>query len=253
MSINNTTLPDTAIILAAGVGRRLVSWEDPKVLLRFHGKSLLERHIANLTVAGIKDIYITTGFRSEKIEEEVLRIHPDCQVHFIFNEDYRAGSLLSLWHQRDLLHAGKPLILMDGDVLYAASMLDWLTKSGSENSLLVDRMPEPGDEPVKICYRNGRIVDFHKVPVHDYDWYGESVGFFMFSAEMACELALTVERFINAGEKHREYEDAIRELILRYPDRFGSADITHFSWTEIDFDEDVQKAQDMVTNSMEGL
>ena len=39
-----------------------------------------------------------------------------------------------------------------------------------------------------------------------------------------------------------EYEEPIRDMILAHPGRFGFEDISGLPWTEIDFPEDVAKA-----------
>ena len=71
---------------------------------------------------------------------------------------------------------------------------------------------------MKICLdAAGRIVDFRKVPADPGVRHGESVGFFRFSAAMAAVLArpLRPEMIAVSGRAHLEYEEAIRDLILR--------------------------------------
>ena len=79
----------------------------------------------------------------------------------------------------------------------------------------------------------------------------KSVGFFRFSAEMANELADRVDMYVMQGHRSLEYEEAIRDLILDYPARFGAADITHLAWTEIDFDADVERARNAILPHLE--
>ncbi|MBV9568991.1 MAG: NTP transferase domain-containing protein, partial [Hyphomicrobiales bacterium] len=64
------------MILAAGVGVRLHNGrpngeELPKALLRFGGRSLLERHLAILRSAEVNDISIVVGYREETIRKEL--------------------------------------------------------------------------------------------------------------------------------------------------------------------------------------
>ncbi|MFC7475029.1 NTP transferase domain-containing protein [Dankookia sp. GCM10030260] len=233
-----------AVILAAGVGRRLGSQEDrPKILLEFGGRTLLQRHLDALKACGVQDISITVGFAHELIEAEVARLGwSDC-VRFVYNPRYHEGSLVSLWAQSDLLRADEPVLLMDGDVLYEPGMIDRLVHAPGENILLVDREIEPGDEPVKICFYQGRIVDFRKRPEHAHDWHGESVGFFRFSAGMAAALADRCAAHLAADGAGLEYEEAIRDLILAHPDRFSACDVTDLPWIEIDFEADVVRAR----------
>jgi len=231
-----------AIILAAGVGRRL-GRDAPKVTLSFGGKSLLRRHIEALEANGVADVAITVGHRADLIRQEVSRIGTACRIELIDNPRYREGSIVSLWAQRPRLTAGTTVLLMDGDVLCDSRMIARLLSAPSENVLLLDRAIEPGDEPVKICLRGGEIVDFAKVPQHAYERHGESVGFFRFSPEMAAALAERVTAYVDAGRGTAEYEPAIRDLVLAHPQRFGCEDISDLPWTEIDFDVDVVRAR----------
>lgn len=228
-----------AILLAAGVGRRLGETHDgPKVLLEFAGRSLIDRHLAALAAVGIEDIVVTVGH-----DAPILTAALADRAGTMLNPDYRQGSLVSLWVQRDRLRAGRPVLLMDGDVLYDARMLERLVAAPGEAVLLVDRELEPGDEPVKVCFRGETMVDFRKRPEHAHDWHGESVGFFKFGADMAVKLADTCDRYVAAGRTDVEYEEAIRDLMLADPASFTYVDVTDLPWTEIDFPEDVAKAR----------
>ncbi len=233
-----------AILLVAGVGRRLGgSSNPPKVLLEFGGETLLARHLKALSADGVATVSLTVGHDEEAIRQEVGRLGLGDQVRFVTNPRYREGSLVSLWAQRDLLRRGGPVLLMDGDVLYDQAMMSRLLTAKGENILLVDHDIEPGDEPVKICFRGERIVDFRKKPENAHDWHGESVGFFRFSAAMAAALADRCDAYVARGETGVEYEEAIRDLILREPDRFSAVDVSDLAWTEIDFEMDVVRAR----------
>ncbi|MBV8537705.1 MAG: phosphocholine cytidylyltransferase family protein [Alphaproteobacteria bacterium] len=234
-----------AIILAAGVGRRL-GRDAPKVTLGFGGKSLLQRHIEALEANGVTDIAITVGHRPDLIRDDLARIGAAGRIVLIDNPRYREGSLVSLWAQRARLAAGTTVLLMDGDVLCDSRMIARLLAAPPENVLLLDQAIEPGDEPVKICLRGGAIVDFAKLPQHAHDRHGESVGFFRFSPQMAAALAERVGAYVEAGKGTAEYEAAIRDLILAHPERFGCEDISDLPWTEIDFDADVVRAREVI-------
>jgi choline kinase len=242
----------SVILLVAGVGRRLNgAAEGPKVLLDFGGKTLLERHLAALAANGLNDIHLTVGYESDQIRAELARLGVSDQIKLVENPDYTLGSLVSFHVQSPLLRSGKTIILMDGDVLYPPEMIRRLLDAPEENVLLLDRNLEPGDEPVKICLKDGKIVDFRKKPVHEHDWHGESVGFFRFSPEMAVELADICAIYVKEGRTREEYEEAIRDKILVEPDRFAATDISDIPWTEIDFIEDVARAQTQILPQLE--
>jgi len=231
-----------AIILAAGVGQRL-GGAGPKILLEFGGRTLLERHIRALHAEGVTDIALTIGHDSHLIRGELQRLQLIDRIALVENPRYREGSIVSVAVQRARLAGGQTALLMDGDVLYDRRMMQSLLAAPGEAVMLVDRMIEPGDEPVKICFRGGTIVDFRKKPEAPHDWHGESVGFFRFSPMMGARLADACARRIGAGETATEYEEAIRDLILAEPQAFHAQDISALPWTEIDFPEDLARAR----------
>ena len=59
-----------AIILAAGKGTRMreLTNELPKPMLPVHGKPVLEHILQGIVAAGIRDVFIVTGFRAEVVE-----------------------------------------------------------------------------------------------------------------------------------------------------------------------------------------
>ena len=240
------------VLLAAGVGRRLGdATPGPKVLLEFSGQTLLERHLRTLMSCGIEDIGLTVGYQSHAIGQEVARLGLEDRVRLIPNPDFRKGSLVSLSVQGDRLRGGRPVMLMDGDVLYDPAMIGRLLTAPGENILLMDRDIGPGDEPVKVCFRGETIVDFRKKPEHAHDRHGESVGFFRFSPAMAARLAVQCQVLADAGGGMLEYEEAIRDLILAEPERFAVADISDIPWIEIDFADDVTRARETIMPRLE--
>lgn len=249
------------LILAAGRGRRLAQGnggnpeqapEQPKILLRFGGRTLLERHLERLAQAGAGPVTLVVGYRAELIEAELERLGQRDRVALIHNPAWRQGSVVSLDAGREVLERGGPVVLMDGDVIYGQRLIDRLMATAHPAALLLDREFEAGDEPVKICVSDsGRMVDFAKMPEAAHAWHGESVGFFRFDAEIAASLALRVRATVESGGCMLEYEEPIRALIREDaqrsqtagPPTFGYEDITGLPWTEIDFMEDVAKAE----------
>ncbi len=59
-----------AVILAAGKGTRMreLTNELPKPMLRVQGRPILEHIVTGILAAGVRDIFIVTGFRAEVIE-----------------------------------------------------------------------------------------------------------------------------------------------------------------------------------------
>jgi len=242
-------------ILAAGIGRRLNDRTlPPKVLLEFGGETLLARHIAILRRCGVSRIEVVVGYRADEVAAELARIGADDIVTTHLNPDYLDGSNVSFWTLREAFGAGEPVVFMDGDVLYDHRLMARLLGSPHANCFLMDRTIEAGEDPVKLCMRDGILVDFHKRPRLAHDWWGEWIGFCRFDAAMARKVAAASDRYVSAGRREAIYEDAIRDVVLAEPAAtFGIEDITGLPWVEIDFPEDLQKAKREVFPSLRDL
>ena len=236
-----------AVMLAAGVGNRLGTATDtPKSLLSFGGRTLLQRHLENLASLGVTSLTLCVGYRADLVEAHVE--NAPLPVRCVRNADYRRGSVLSLWTVRNALACDDDALLMDADVLYAPALLSRLVRSRYANCFLLDEAFVPGDEPVKICVAEGRIIEFRKriAPGLRYDLWGESVGFFKFAPDCARALAARCETYVEAGRLDEPYEEAIRDLVVegRYPLAFEM--VAPLPWLEIDFPEDLVRARETI-------
>jgi choline kinase len=235
-----------AIILAAGIGRRLASAHTrPKCLLEFGGRSLLARHLECLGRSGIGSITLCLGYQSDLVEAHLKTLGIGIAPRVLLNPEFERGSILSLWSTRSVLRSGASILLMDADVLYSCALLRRLIDTRIHNCFLLDTEFEAGEEPVKLCIAGRRVVEFRKriAPLLEYDLCGESVGFFRFSAAMAARLARRCEQYRQQGRLDEPYEEAIRDLLLEFPEAFGYEDVSGMPWIEIDFPEDLLRAE----------
>ena len=243
-----------AIMLAAGVGARLGQGEDfaPKVLLRFGGKTLLERHVEILRALGVRELVMGVGHQADRLTGAITEMGAADFVRTVMNPHYKNGPITTLWALRGELATDEPVILMDGDVLYDRRMMQRLIESPIANCFLMDRDVEPGEEPVKVCMRGGKLVDFHKQPTEPHDYYGEWIGFLKLSPEMAARVPAATKPYVDSGKESALYEVAIRDLVLA--DRagaFGVEDVTGLPWIEIDFMQDVARAESEILPKLE--
>jgi choline kinase len=239
-----------AVMLAAGVGARLgpnITETPPKILLRFGRKSLLEYHLDVLRDQGIDELVIGVGYKHDDIEREIAALGAQDFARTVFNEDFLEGNIVTLWALRHELCCGKPVLLMDADVLYDEELVKRLINSSHQNCLLLDRGFEPGDEPVKICIRDNAIVEFRKWLSTGFDYCGESVGMFKLSSDAAESIIAQTELYLQQGRRNDPYEETIRDVLLTSPrGTFAFEDITGLPWIEIDFAADVARAENEV-------
>lgn len=241
-----------AIILAAGRGMRLQQpHEDPvpKCLLSFGGRTLLERHLLLLRKVGVEEVVLALGFRHDLVEAELDRLAWRPRPEIVLNDRFELGSVLTVHTVADAMTRGGEVLLMDADVLYHEGILSALVAGNRPvNRLLIDREFEAGDEPVKVCVRDGIAVEFRKQVAAGltYDTIGESVGFFRFDPAGARRLATLVAGYAGCGRGHLPHEEAIRDLLLERSQIVDVADVTGLPWIEIDFPNDVVRAAEEV-------
>jgi choline kinase len=207
-----------------------------------------------LTAGGVAEIVVATGYRADAIDAEIERLALGGRVRTVHNPDYRAGSVVTQWAVRDAITAGGPVLLMDADVLYDQRMLARLIGSAAENCFLLDRDIEEGEEPVKLCIRDGHLVDFRKQPDQPHEWFGESVGFFKLAEGTGRRLIDATGGYIEAGRTEDYYDEPLRDLLLADPPgSFGWEDVTGLPWREIDFPEDIAAAERTVLPRLQPL
>jgi choline kinase len=248
-----------AIILAAGRGVRLQQPEDeqvPKCLLRFGGMSLLERHLHLLKSVGVEEVVIAVGYRRNLVEAELDRLAWMPRPETIINESFELGSVLTVYAAADAMTRGGDILLMDADVLYDGRIARALTAGERPvNRLLIDRNFEKGDEPVKVCMRDGVVIELRKQLAADleFDTIGESIGFFRFDQSGARRLAQLVARYIELGRANLPHEEAVRDLSREQSQVIEVADVTGCPWIEIDFPLDVERAARQILPRLEPI
>ncbi len=243
-----------AFIYAAGRAMRLGPEfaDQQKILIEFGGKSLLEWHAKRLSEVGINKMVVITGFTREKI----VNIFPELKIRYgmesvdVYNKNYTEGSVLSFHvSMTEIINAGEPVILMDGDVLYPAEILRRLVHSKHRTALLIDRnFTSEDDDPVLVPVLNGIPLEFLKRWQGTAEIIGESIGFFKIDpAEIPILEKETLKRTV--GERRKEsYDEIIRALVIS--GYFGYEDVTGIPWTEIDFPQDVEFARKVIFPSI---
>lgn len=227
-----------AILLAAGRGRRL-GRDAPKCLISIEGKTLLERHLVNLAESGVTHLSIVVGFEHRQIEAALAAIRHPLQIELIHNERFVHGSIVSLQVAADRLSDGG--IWMDADVLYPARLLRRLVTSRHDNCLLIDASSEETGEEMMVGFRDGRALKIARRVGKDWDVAGETVGFAKVGPEGGRVMKRLLDEEVSAGRIDQEYEAAMDRAFQEVS--FGFERVDDLPWTEIDFEEDVEKAR----------
>lgn len=228
-----------AVLLAAGRGKRL-GRSSPKVLVEIAGKTLLERHLANMRQAGITALTIVVGFEQQQIRDALKSLDAPFPVELIENPDFLRGSILSLHAAVKAGRLDDGGIWMDADVLYPAELLRRLVASPHENCLLIDPTSEENGEEMMVGFYRGRANKIARRVGPNWEVAGETVGFAKIGAPGMRVLRRILEEEERAGRVDQEYEAAMDKAFAELA--FGFERIDDLAWTEIDFPSDIEKA-----------
>ena len=241
-----------AIILAAGVARRLAPLTDKthKALLAVGGRPLLSRMLAALSDVGIRETLIVVGHCADQVRAVGGTRLGRMAIRYVENPQYAKGSVLSLYAARAFL--AEPALVMDADVLFPREMLRRLLAIPAPSALLIDRGFSDTGEEVKLYTRGERVIALGKKTVPEaFESVGEGIGFFKCGAAAGPEFVTALEHVIATGDGLNEYEDALHSLLQRV--HVGWVDVTGLPWTEIDFAEDLRRAEDEILPRVRAL
>jgi choline kinase len=236
----------TAIILAAGVARRLAPLTDhtQKSLLPVGGRAILARMLDALHAVGVRHVVIVVGHCADQVRALAATAPAGMTIECIDNPAYQKGSSLSLYCTRDVI-TREPTLIMDADVVFPREFLRRLVASPAPQAFLIDEGFADTGEEVKIYVRDNRVIALgKKVVPKAWDRVGEGIGFFKCGPEAGRELIGLLEQVIEDSQGICEYEDALHLLVSRQ--RVEAVWVTGLPWTEVDFAEDLHRAESKV-------
>ena len=235
-----------AIVLAAGLGKRLapVTGGAPKCLVPVAGRTILDRMIERLVQAGLDDIIVVTGHRSEDVERHLDRSSEPAArwAARVFNQRFSEwGNFYSLLVAEQA--CGRDgFVKLDADVIMDTRLLPALLAAPGPAALAVDVRGGLGDEEMKARVdERGVVVELSK-RIDPARALGESVGIDRVDAELAPRMWSMLRRLIDLGETDEYYERAY-ELLMQEGVPFSYADVSMSEWCEVDNADDLAAAE----------
>lgn len=130
-SVGGNVIDMKAIILAAGMGKRLRphTLDRPKCLVEIGGVSLLDRQLSVLRSCGVDEVIIVGGYRSEMLRDKASRLWHNSR----FEE---TNMVWSLFCAEDELSG--EVVVSYGDIVYSRETLSSLLSSSAEIAVAVD-------------------------------------------------------------------------------------------------------------------
>jgi choline kinase len=232
---------DKAVILSAGKGSRLLplTADRPKCLIALSGKTLLDWQLDALQVAGIGDIVIVTGFRDHLVDDVAAR---RTGVRTLFNPFYHvADNLGSVWMAR--AEFDRDLLLLNGDTLVSRPLLARvLAAATGPIAVTVDEKEAYDADDMKVLRDGDRLLRIGKAlePGH---YNAESIGLLAFRGAGPATFIEQVERMMRSPEGTRRWYLRAIDALARAGAEVRTVSIRGEDWQEVDFPEDVEKAE----------
>ena len=225
------------VILAAGMGTRL-GRQDPKPLTRLNdGRSIMQRQLDGLRAVLGADVSITAvvGYRKDLIMDAA----PD--LVFAYNPDFAVTNtskslLRGLRSTRD-----GGVLWLNGDVVFEPAVLEQtLPQLAADQSFVCVDTSTVAEEEVKYTLDGqGCIRELSKSVVGG---LGEAVGInYVSSADKA-----TLIEHLEACSHEDYFERGIETAIAERGLRVRPVDISQFSAVEVDFEDDLARANTLL-------
>lgn len=221
---------NTAVILAAGLGSRLGELKEnrPKAFVTIGGVSLIDRSIQLLVDKGVTKIIIGTGYLSEQFDE-LANNYP--QVVTFKNPIYdKTGSMYTLFVLQELIK--EPFILLEGDLLYEPSALDYVLEDEAENIILASDATHSGDEVFIQSGKDGSLEKMNKDKSKLNKISGELVGISKLTRKALTAMVTFAQQQYNNDNHQIHYEDAL--VGIAHEVALNVKVVKDMAWCEID-------------------
>jgi len=243
-----------AVILSAGQGKRLLPFTEsrPKCLLRLAGRTLLEWQVRALAANGITDVVVVTGFATDMVEAVLDQIRlPGVRIRARYNPFFAIADNIASCYVAFPEMDG-PFVLVNGDTLFEPAILATaLAEARLAITITIDRKPAYDTDDMKVQVAERRLQAVGKtLPPETVN--GESIGMLVFRDGGGALFRDAVEAILREPDGPRRwYLSAIDRLAKAGV--VGATSIAGRRWAEVDFPEDVGRAEDLVQACLAGV
>ncbi len=238
-----------AIILAAGMGRRLgdLTQNNTKCMVEVNGVKLIDRVITQLSKLNLKRLVIVVGYEGQKLMDYIGHRYDNVlNIEYINNPVYdRTNNIYSLALAKEEL-CKDDTILLESDIIFEDKMLELLVSHPDPDLALVAKA-ETWMDGTMMCIDNDRnIINFvPKQNIH-YDSlssYYKTVNIYKFSREFSKNQYVPfLEAYCKVMGNNEYYEQVLQILLHLHSSTLKALPITDEKWYEIDDIQDLDIA-----------
>lgn len=246
-----------AIILAAGFGSRLMplTQKQPKCMVEYQGKKIIDYEMDALKSAGIKDIAVVGGYLSEVLREYIESYGIK---YFYVNANYDKSNMVSTFFCAKefilkCIEEKQDLIVSYADIIYFKDSVEKLIQTEEDFAVIVDkiwldlwkkRFENPLEDAETLKMENENIIELGKKAKNYDEIQGQYIGLFKFSHSFLPKILVFYENLnqsilYDGKDFNNMYMTSFLQALI---DEFNNAKAIEIqgNWCEIDFMSDLE-------------
>jgi len=249
-----------AIILAAGMGRRLGHYTDgnTKCMVSVAGRTLIERMLDSLVLHELSRIILVIGYKGENLKKYVGESWKGVEILYVENPLYdKTNNIYSLYLAKDFL-SQEDTVLLESDLIFTDSVLSRIVDDPRESLVMVSGFQSWMDGTMVKLGENDTIHEFisgKKLIFSDSEHYYKTVNIYKFSAGFSQKRYIPfLEAYIKSVGQNEYYEQVL--TVVNFLDRsdlpacvLDDSDM----WYEIDDKHDLDNAETLFAGEEEKL
>ncbi len=249
-----------AIILAAGMGRRLGEYTEnnTKCMVEVNGVKLIDRLLGQLATLQLNRIVIVVGYKGQQLKEYInANYQGKLNIEFVDNPVYdKTNNIYSLSLAKKQLLEDDTL-LIESDLIFSDKLFHMIVNNPFPNLALVAKYESWMDGTMVTIDKDNNIVNFvpkQAFSYDDIDMYYKTVNIYKFSREFSCHKYVPfLDAYCTALGNNEYYEQVLRVITLLDNANLKALPIGNEKWYEIDDVQDLDIAETIFAQGDEML
>ena len=239
-----------AIILAAGMGRRLgeLTKENTKCMVPVNGVTLIDRLLGQLSGLELNRVIIVVGYQGQKLIDYIGKRYDDkLKIEFADNPIYdKTNNIYSLSIVKDKLQEDDTL-LIESDLIFSDRFFPMILENPYPNLALVAKYESWMDGTMVRLDEEQHIVNFISKEAFDFDnvdSYYKTVNIYKFSKDfLQYKYVPFLDAYTKAVGNNEYYENVLRIISMLNSHNMKALPVGNEKWYEIDDKQDLDIAE----------
>lgn len=249
-----------AIILAAGMGRRLgeLTQGNTKCMISVNGVRLIDRMLSQLAALNLNRVVIVVGYKGQELVDYIGNRYDDqLKIEYAWNPVYdKTNNIYSLSIVKQQLQEDDTL-LIESDLIFDDAMFRMILSNPYPNLALVAKYETWMDGTMVRIDADNNIVNFVPKKAFNYDevdTYYKTVNIYKFSREFSEQVYVPfLDAYCRVMGNNEYYEQVLRVITLLDKADLKALPIGKERWYEIDDVQDLDIAENLFAHEHERL